>query len=382
MPDNFSVLIVEDDEDARSNMVDILSLDGYQIKSASKCAPAIELIESQNFDAVIVDWRLPDGDGSELVPIIKRELPNSPVIVVTGMREFDIAVKALRSGAYDYLTKPINPEALRLLLTRLVERKSHLMEIESAQSRLVASERLAAIGQMVAGLAHESRNVFQRSHACLAELTLDLSQMPESLKLVHKVQKALDDLNSLLEEVRVYSAPILLDRRDCDIQTMISETWQQVLETKHRKSTPEFELSVDEKVPDTWFVDCDRLRQVVRNLLENALFACGEPGQILIELKMGHSTPKKTSPLSKTRSALTVCISDDGNGVSEENREDIFTPFFTTKTKGTGLGLAISRRIIEAHGGQIEVYDSPFGGAKFEVELPLEASIKKVKTPR
>lgn len=165
MPAEFSVLIVEDDADACSNMQDILSLDGYQTEIAAHCLPAINLIESKHFDAVIVDWRLPDGNGGDLIPTIKRELPDSPVVVVTGLREFDTAVTALRSGAYDFLTKPINPDALRSLLSRLVERKRHMAEIDAGHQRMMAKERLAAIGQMVAGLAHESRNAFQRSHA-------------------------------------------------------------------------------------------------------------------------------------------------------------------------------------------------------------------------
>ena len=82
MKNNFSVLIVEDDDDARSNMEDILSLDGYRIESASHCLPAINAVEARHFDAVIVDWRLPDGSGADLIPIVKRELPDSPVVVV------------------------------------------------------------------------------------------------------------------------------------------------------------------------------------------------------------------------------------------------------------------------------------------------------------
>ncbi len=102
MPKNFSVLIVEDDEDIRRNMEDILSLDGYRVTSASHCLPAIQAIETNSFDAAIVDWRLPDGDGDELIALIVKHQPDIPVVVITGMREFDTAVKALRRGAYDF----------------------------------------------------------------------------------------------------------------------------------------------------------------------------------------------------------------------------------------------------------------------------------------
>ena len=153
LADDFSVLIVEDDEDARRNMEDILSLDGYQIRTESHCLPAINAVERESFDAVIVDWRLPDQNADQLIPIICRHQPNTPVVVITGLREFDTAVKALRSGAYDFLLKPINPDALRSVLRRIGERKEHLQKIETANKQLLVNERLAAIGEMVAGLA-------------------------------------------------------------------------------------------------------------------------------------------------------------------------------------------------------------------------------------
>ena len=364
MPHNFSVLIVEDDNDARTNMEDLLSLDGYRIESVSHCLPAIAAVEQKHFDTVIIDWRLPDGSGADLIAHVKRELPNSPIVVVTGLREFDTAVTALREGAYDFLSKPINPDALRSLLRRLVERKKHLEEIELAQVKLLANERLAAIGQMVAGLAHESRNAFQRSHACLAELSLDLQDQPDSLKLVQKIQKSLDDLNFLLEEVRNYSAPIILERRKCEIEALVRETWQQILTAKQSDNVPELTLEFEEDVPRIWQVDCDRLRQVIRNLLENAIIANADQGAVNVQLSFDENKSRKDQRLRLT-------VSDHGPGVPDETREKIFAPFFTTRTKGTGLGLAISRRIVESHGGVMFVEDAEGGGAAFVVELPV-----------
>lgn len=365
MPEDFSVLIVEDDADARSNMEDLLSLDGYQINSAAHCMPAIALVESQHFDAVIVDWRLPDGNGGDLIPVFKRKLPDAPVIVVTGIRDFGTAVTALRTGAYDFLTKPINPDAFRALLGRLVERKKHLQEIALAEERMMANERLAAVGQMVAGLAHESRNAFQRSHACLAELSLDLQAMPDSLVLVQKVQKALDDVNCLLEEVRQYSAPINLERRDCDLASLVRESWQQIEDAKSNSNQVSVSFNVESDFPDSIYVDPRKLVQVFRNLLENAIFA--NEGTRPVEVSLKLARPKRRL----SGAVVSVAVSDHGKGVPEAEREKIFTPFFTTKTKGTGLGLAICRRIVEAHNGEISVADSEAGGAMFVVRLPV-----------
>ncbi len=373
MSENFKLLIVEDDPDARSNMRDILSLDGYQIQAESHCLPAINAVENNHFDAVIVDWRLPDGSGGDLIPIIKQRLPDSPVIVVTGMREFNTAVKALRKGAYDFLTKPINPDALRSLIVRLVERRDHLAEIASAQDRLLANARLAAIGEMVAGLAHESRNAFQRSHACLAELSLDLEDKPESLSLVGKIQKALDDLNFLLEEVRQYAAPINLERRKCCLKELVWQAWQEILEAQQLAAVPDLTINVADDFPKMVKLDCDRLRQVIRNLLENAAHGvahdmthAGVGGR---KISVGLAIVAKSRKQSKM---IEITVSDNGSGVPEDLREQIFTPFFTTKTKGTGLGLAICRRIIDAHHGVMFVCEADGGGAKFVIRLPAK----------
>ena len=356
--DEFSVLIVEDDIDARRNMEDILSLDGYRVRSESRCLTAIVAVESTPFDAVIVDWRLPDQNADQLIPIICGRQPDTPVVVVTGLRDFETAVKALRSGAYDFLLKPINPDALRSVLNRIVERKQHLQKIEAANRQLLINERLAAIGQMVAGLAHESRNAFQRSHACLEELALDLKDMPDSLQLVHKVQRALDDLHYLLEEVRDYSAPIILERRPCNLQSLVQQTWSEILDTSRGKPTPEFHLQADPGCSAPILLDQDRIKQVVRNLLENALYAASSPGRVQVKLSQNGD------------GLIRLSVADDGSGVAPENRENVFTPFYTTKTKGTGLGLALSARLVDAHGGLISVRDAEIGGAEFVVQLP------------
>jgi signal transduction histidine kinase len=360
VPQDFSILIVEDDEDTRSNLADILSLDGYEIQTESHCLSAITAVENRSFDAVIVDWRLPDSNADELIPIIVKYQPNTPVIVVTGMREFDTAVKALRSGAYDFLLKPINPDALRSVMRRIGERKQHLAEIEAAQNKLLVNERLAAIGQMVTGLAHESRNAFQRSHACLAELALDLTDRPDSLELVRKVQKALDDLHFLLEEVRDYSAPIILERRPCCLESLIHGSWQDILETRQLEIAPRFTLEKGDGVPNNCLVDIKRMQQVMRNLLENAIFACTRQGEVQVRLSL----------VKGKQSLIRIEVSDDGKGVPVEERETIFAPFYTTKTKGTGLGLAVSRRFIDAHDGRIFLDTNYIGGARFVVELP------------
>jgi signal transduction histidine kinase len=229
------------------------------------------------------------------------------------------------------------------------------------------NERLAAIGQMVTGLAHESRNAFQRSHACLSELALDLEGRPQSLELVRKVQKALDDLHFLLEEVRNYSAPIILERRECDLVSIIQDTWQAILDAKPNSQSPKLTIDSDPNFPDSVYIDDNRIQMVMRNLLENAAFASPPQGDVSVRLTNLQIGPHP----------LRIEVTDQGGGIAPGTHEKIFAPFYTTKTKGTGLGLAITRRYIDSHNGRIFADPDLKAGARFIIELPNSARKSK-----
>jgi signal transduction histidine kinase len=362
-----TVLLVEDDRDTRENVADILELDGHCALLCANCQEALQAINAMDRQqlsslAVIVDWRLPDGDADQLILKMLVRVPDLPIVVVTGYRELDTSISALRAGAYDYILKPINPDVLRSTLQRIAERWRHLQQIEAGRNMLVQKERLAAIGQMVAGLAHESRNALQRSQACLDNLSLDLQNRPESLLLVERIQKALDDLRSLYEEVRDYAAPIVLKKQSANIVDLIQQIWQEL--THFSKANLQFmcEQKGDEEIRVS--VDASRIEQVFRNLLENAMSACGESGAIRVSVSI------ENQEAARNRWAR-IDIADNGPGFDPDIEQQLFEPFFTTKTKGTGLGLAIVRRIVEAHGGSVHASRQGSGGAMFTVCLPL-----------
>ncbi len=273
---------------------------------------------------------------------------------------------------------------------------SHYKAIEAKiQEKLLINERLAAIGQTLSGLAHESRNALQRSHACLEELSLDLAEMPESIKLVRKVQKALDDLHLLLEEVRNYAAPIVLERRQYSIIDLIKESWHNLVDSKNGEIPPVVNIHHGADFPQHLFCDANRIKQVFRNLLENAWQACSEPKEINIAMKViyGNQFPLQTNvssdlvlanahfltekealiedQTSPNAIGLHLEITDSGRGIPETELEKIFDPFYTTKNKGTGLGLALCRRYVEAHSGRIFALANSSGGGRFVLELPF-----------
>jgi PAS domain S-box-containing protein len=234
--------------------------------------------------------------------------------------------------------------------------------VKEAQQRALQAERLAAIGEVVAGLAHESRNAMQRSQACLEMLALADRDRPGSLDLIARIQKAQDHLQHLYEDVRLYAAPIRLDRRPCDFRAVWRQAWADLEPARRgRRASLREEGGCDDA---RCAADPFRLGQVFRNLFDNALAAGHDPVQVTVT----------AGPCTLDgRPAVRVTVADDGPGLDPEQRRRVFDPFFTTKAKGTGLGLAIARRTVEAHGGRIAVGDDGPPGATFLITLPREA---------
>lgn len=236
-------------------------------------------------------------------------------------------------------------------------------ELHQAQQRLLQSERLSAIGEMMAGLAHESRNALQRSKACLEMLALEVEDRPEALDLVARIERAQNDLEQLYEEVREYAAPIKLERCACNVVELWRETWAHLAHLQQPLA-----VRLEEQVGTTnpsCLADPFALGQVFRNILENALAVSPQGGTI---------TASCDETQFDGKPALQIAFRDQGPGLSPDAARRIFDPFFTTKSKGTGLGMAIAQRIIQSHAGRILVGPGNGDGAEILVLLPRDAA--------
>ncbi len=232
-------------------------------------------------------------------------------------------------------------------------------QLQEARRRAVRAERLAAIGQMAAGLAHECRNALQRTQACLSVLMLRLKDQPEALELLGRIQNAQDDLRRLFEDVRTYALGPRVQPRHCDLRPIWREAWEDLSEARGEKRA---ELREEAEGVDLFcFADPFYLKNVFRNLLENALASGADPVNIVIRCRRS---------FLDGREAVQVSVRDNGPGFSEAARRRLFEPFFTTKVHGSGLGLAICKRILEAHGGRIEVRPEGHPGAEIIFTLP------------
>jgi C4-dicarboxylate-specific signal transduction histidine kinase len=231
--------------------------------------------------------------------------------------------------------------------------------LEEAQQKALQAERLAAIGQVATGLAHEGRNALQNRQACLEMLTREVNNQPEALRLIARIEDSQDLLVRLFDQVREYAAPIRLQLQRYDIGAILQEAWRWTGQVRQGRDARFTVHSAGEDL----FCDVDRLRlgQVFRNILENALQACSDP--VVIDVACSRVN-------LAGRPALRLALRNNGPPLTSEEARHIFEAFFTTKTQGTGLGMSIAKRIVEAHAGQITVTQGMTAGMKVLITLP------------
>ena len=231
-------------------------------------------------------------------------------------------------------------------------------ELIEAQEAKVQSARLAAIGQTVAAMAHESRNALQRIQAGLDMLKLEVEQNPEAMGDIGRIGRAATELHGLHEQVRNYAAPINLQKVEVQLPDVWHRAWNDLANAREGRDATLIQETGD--VPLLLELDTMRFEQVFRNLFQNSLGAADDPVVISVTCR---ETQLANQP------AVELSVRDNGPGLNEEQREKLFDAFFTTKQTGTGLGMPIVQRTIEAHGGTIVVGPAT-DGAEFLITLP------------
>ncbi len=236
--------------------------------------------------------------------------------------------------------------------------RRHSDEIASTRARLAQSEKLAALGQLAAAIAHEVRNplaVIRSAAQGLGETTTG----GDTGRACAFITAEIDRLGAVINSLLAFARPPRIEPREVRIADLFDRALLLVRNELEAK-----QLHVDRREPaylPALRADSDLLCQVLLDLLANAAEAVPPGGAVALEARA-------------TDDAIELSVADSGPGVPPELRERVFEPFFTTRTRGTGLGLAIARQIVEAHGGQIVAGSRPEGGACFTVRLPLAAA--------
>jgi PAS domain S-box-containing protein len=235
---------------------------------------------------------------------------------------------------------------------------------KETEQRALQAERLAAIGQMVVSISHESRNALQLIQASSEVLALELKDDPDVHELIRRIGGAGERLERLFQELRDFAGPLTLERERHHVGHLLSEVLND-LALLHKDREINLYRDTNDCDPRCE-IDSFRMAQVFRNVLENSLAACVDP--VAIDVKC-------TNTQLDDRPALQLAIHDNGPGLSTDEKQKVFEPFFSTKSKGTGLGLAIAKRIVESHGGRMAVQCNGKPGAQFVITLPRNASI-------
>jgi len=233
-----------------------------------------------------------------------------------------------------------------------------LTETKILQEQITKSERLAALGQVVAEITHEIKNPLMMIGGFARQLIRNAKDEKRNKKLeiiVHEVTR----LESLIKELKEFYTPRVMNIEEIDLNDLLSEVYSLVKDDcQGKRINARFKT---EDKPVTIKGDKSRLEQVFLNLVKNAMEAMENGGQLSVQLKV-------------IGDRVEITIADDGCGIPKDEQEKIFSPFFTTKQHGTGLGLSISRRIIQEHeGGALSLKRRESGGTVFKVTLPISS---------
>jgi two-component system sensor histidine kinase PilS (NtrC family) len=236
--------------------------------------------------------------------------------------------------------------------------------VKNMERQVAHAERLAAIGRMAAGIAHEIRNPLASLSGSIQILSADLDPLLDQSgkRLINIITRETDRLNRIITQFLLYTSPPRPRPSVVDAGRIIHET-ATLLESDPRvKGKMSIRVSVQPEV----FVEVDeaQFRQALWNLCVNAIDAMNDSGTLTVSA--GRDGPPKDG-----RPMAWIVIEDTGEGIPPENLDKIFEPFFTTKGGGTGLGLPLAHKTIESHGGKIEAWSEPDRGTRFIVTLPL-----------
>jgi signal transduction histidine kinase len=428
MPAN-SILIVDDTPHNIRLLFDLLNRAGFVVSVVKSGETALQKLSQIQPDLILLDVMMPGIDGFETCRRIKANSEHSdiPIIFMTALSETDRIVTGLQLGAVDYITKPIQVEevlarvnthlGLRNIQQQLRQEicdrklaetnlKQTLATLQQTQMQLVQKEKMSALGNLVAGVAHEINNPLgfltgsisntkDQVRDLLGHLSLyqqhypnpvapiqenakniDLEFAIEDLpKLLNSMQGAIDRIKNISISLRTFARADSDSKVFCNIHDSINST---LLILKYRLKADEHrpEIKVIKNYGDLPKLECfpGQLNQVFMNILANAIDVFDEMAQTrsLAEIKADRQQISIRTEIISNQ--VKISIRDNGTGMSEDVKAKIFDHLFTTKTvgKGTGLGLAIARQIVvEKHGGAIEVNSTLGQGTEFIIILPV-----------
>ncbi len=258
------------------------------------------------------------------------------------------------------------------MVETLEKAKKELEEYHRQQ--LDRAARLASIGEVASGIAHEIRNPLTSISCAIQVLESELKDNTRGRKIISEIQNQIKRLDSTVRDLLNYARPATPVLRPSNIGEVIEKAGF-FISAEAKKNNVEIEIKKEDDIPDV-LIDPNQMQQVFMNIMLNAVQAMPSGGKLKITLKKERSEALKEEIRRRIQGeeVLVISFSDTGVGIPEEDMKNIFEPFFTKKSKGSGLGLSISKRIVMEHGGEITCTNNPERGVTFYVYLPILGS--------
>ena len=382
------ILIVDDEQMILELTSMVLDRRGFEVQTVDNATDSYEIIERDRPALVLLDYMMPRVNGLDALKEIRARFPDTYVIMFTGKGSEEVAVELMKAGASDYILKPFSNAKLverieNVLRVRSIEMRNRELvqeqkklldeierwnreleqrvaqktkELEHAHHEILLTEKLASLGHLSAGMAHEIRNPLNSISLFAQVLTSGLKDDPEmksySEKIVNEVERIDAILVKLLSTSKRANFQLRLIRLDDVIEASLLPFLAQI-----DAQNVALQKTLQDNTPSI-LADADELGQVFSNLFANALFEMKQGGSLSVTLECDGAE-------------ALVTISDTGGGIPKEHMNKIFDPFFTTKERGTGFGLSVVLRIVKTYSGRIHVESEPGQGTTFQVWLPL-----------
>jgi polar amino acid transport system substrate-binding protein len=363
-PAAIQILLVEDNPRHAGLIRDELEIElpSAVVTVAPSVGEARAALESGAFDLIILDFRLPDGDGLEILREVKRGARREPVVFVTTSSSTAIAVEAMKIGAEDYIVKEEGyVSVLPFVVREVIERSKLRTEHADMERRLARAERLASLNTLMAGIAHNLNNPLTTVRTFVELLPSRYESDAEFRTTYYKL--VLDEIERIRLLIGSMMQAVTVPNESCDPPWPARDLLREleayaspVLRDKHLR----LETSYPPDLPLT-AASREAMKQALIVLLDNAVAFSPEGGAIHLSCRVAAAPAQQ----------LVFEVGDEGPGVPEEHRQKIFDPFFSTRSGGVGIGLFVALSVARAQGGTLEVGTREPHGALFSLSVPV-----------
>ncbi len=408
-----AILVMDDDDSTRQTIAFYLESRGFRVMETANGADGLDQFRAQTPDLLLVDLFMPRVNGFDVLKAVQEESPDTPLIVISGTEKISDAVDALHMGAWDYVLKPIQNMSILLHAIQKALEKAQLIhenrqyqenlekeiqqrtlelrkteeQLRLHQQQLLQADKMASLGILVSGVAHEIANpnsfitvnvptlqtIWKGAAAVLEDHYRhngDFYLAPRCTysEIKDTVPRILDGImaggkriDNHVRELKNFAVPTPQTVSEPVDMAKVIQSAVTLLSHLIRKSTHHFHMRIGDKLP-LISGNFQHMEQVIINLLENSCRALPHPD------KQIHVTLDASAAGDK----LIIVIRDQGTGIAPEHLEQITAPFFTTRREsgGTGLGLSISAKIVEEHGGTLQFESRPHIGTTATLTLP------------